>query len=222
MAPGNSVPYETMNRSYHRVMTEWKISIFASRPPALRPTLADGNYLSQGRGIHRRTSFHTEFDAKDWDGVVSCLVEYWTKIAEVLPQFYAGRESPDPLADQPVAESGIDNGWKRIVLLCDPVYGKFTTHLWRDGERPKQCDRVWIICRFPFIDETFDAAFERDENDTTVGEMLSQRMRESLIEAAKDEQARAAIESLQRWRDFEWWTMEYENPSTLQPLFARG
>jgi hypothetical protein len=159
----------------------------------------------------QRDSFFARSRARDWDEVARFLVEYWQKVAEVLPQYYRGRTGPDPLANEPPLTVPPDAGWNRLVFIVDAVYGKFTTHLWTNDEKPRHLDRVWVIVKFPMIEKL------------TVGpdvkwDSLTAKMISALAGAAEHPAARDAVVALRAWRDVSFWVMEAEDPATLRSL----
>ena len=167
--------------------------------------------------LPRRDSYFATIDASDWDGVTQALVEYWLKVAEVFPRYYAGRDLVDPLAGKPRDTLALDNGWNRIVCLLDVVQGQFTTNLWKDIQRPPHLDRVWVIARFPMI----ESAFRRSSEDLAAVAAMIDGMHAALADAARREPARSALAGLRRWREFDLWTMETDDEGTLRPLFDR-
>jgi hypothetical protein len=170
--------------------TQFGILRFAPKPP-----------------LPKRDSYLAVSDIQDPDGLITCMTEYWLKVAEVFPRYYAGKRGGDPLADQAPPEMiALDNGWDRIVCLIDVANGKFTTNLWKGSQHPRHLDRVWVIAQFSMIERAL-------EDDDWLSIMSS-----ALADAAEREPARTALLELQRWRSFELWVMAEHEEETLRPL----
>jgi hypothetical protein len=196
---------------------EWQHRV--SRP---HPGLPASELVSPLGTIHvpaagprpQRESYFATVPTEDWDSVTEALVHFWLKLAEVLPRFYKGDATPDPLLSKPSVAQ--DNQWDRIVCLIDIIYGKITTDFWRGSERPPGWERFWIIIKFPMIDALLrnlsDDQFERDV------EVALNRLRTALIESANRSPVAGAVQGLMQWRKCTIWAMEEDEPKTLHQI----
>lgn len=139
----------------------------------------------------RRDSYFAIAETADWDAVAESLTAYWLKVCEVLPKYYAGKNTPDPLAGEPPETVAVDNGWNRIVCILDVINGKITTNLWKGATSPRHCDRVWVIMRVPMIERLFNARPEGKMGPEA--EELERQMHKALANAAASEPARVAL-----------------------------
>src|SRR4051794_24852850 len=101
---------------------EWQFSRFGAKVPGVNTTSV--RFPPPPRApVFQRDSFlavHTDDVNELSDG----LQEYWTKISEILPAYYAGDRAPDPRADEVGRVVAPDNGWNRVVFTLDVANGK--------------------------------------------------------------------------------------------------
>jgi hypothetical protein len=191
----------------------WEIKVFPARSarPASEQSSPAGPRRFPARGpIPQRDSYLAVSAAESDSEVTSALVEYWQKVAEILPRYYGGRDAPDPLAHKVGLTLQPDPGWNRVVIINDSIYGKLTTHLWAGDQQPRQADRVWIILKC--------AKFESPPDETEERHASLDRMSVALADAAQQPAAARAVAALRRWRDLSFWIMEAEDPETIRPL----
>ena len=198
----------------------WEYKRFAARagdPPGERRTSPEGFQFAPKPPLPWRDSYFAVSDVSGWDGVADAMVQFWLKVAEVFPRYYAGNSTPDPMAAEPPLTVAPDAGWNRIVCLLDPVYGKVTTNLWKGDAQPKHMDRVWVIIKFAMI----ETAYTNDSSKRAVS-VLMNHWRKVVAEAAKKEPAASALKTLRAWRSIDLWSvtwiMNLAETDTLKPL----
>lgn len=191
----------------------WEHHRFGAKPgqPGREVTTADGIFrIPPIAPVPRRESYFAASEAKNWYELSTEYVEFWKKVAEVLPLYYrvAGAQAENV---EPVPP---DNGWDRIVCLLDIGNGKLSTNLWKGTKAPEHCDRVWIILKSQWI---IDLTQSRDR--TTEMDSVYENMHLALAGALRNSMAKVAMDELQRWRPFTLWTAAWDDGTNHRFLY---